>query len=70
MLAIDESLVDMTLARAQARPIHRGLFNRSYPEQVNFSPDGVNGEPQLATAEKGTLLLEALRLDCLAALQP
>lgn len=69
MLAIDESLVDMSLAGSQHTPIQRGLFNRLHAEQANFSPDGVNGEPHLATTEKGVLLLEALRLDCLAALQ-
>lgn len=73
MLALDESLVDLAAARnpvdSQAQAISRGLFNRLNPEQANYSPDGVNGDPTLATKEKGVLLLEALRADCLSFLE-
>ena len=65
MLALDASVVDMSLARAQAVHIRRGLFNRTAPEQANYSPDGVNGDPSLATKEKGESLLAALLADAL-----
>ncbi|MEM7465935.1 MAG: creatininase family protein, partial [Pseudomonadota bacterium] len=66
MLALDESVVDMDVAKPQPTRISRGLFNRSEPDQANYSPDGVNGDPTLATREKGQLLLRALSDDCLA----
>lgn len=69
MLAIDESLVNMSFAKAPetslVKPIARGLFNRSHPEQANYSPDGVNGDPSTANKEKGEVLLKALHEDCL-----
>lgn len=44
-------------------PIERGLFNRHRPDAPNYSPDGVNGDPTLATAEKGEALAAALWRD-------
>lgn len=68
MLAIDESVVDLSRARAQPVEISKGLFNRTEPDQLNFSPDGVNGDPTLASRSKGEKLLAALLTDCLEAI--
>ena len=65
MLAIDESVVQLEVAKAQPTPIVKGLFNRTDPEQHNYSPDGVNGDPSLASRDKGRILLQALLADCL-----
>ena len=67
MLALDESVVNLDLASPQATEIRRGLFNRTDPDQANYSPDGVNGNPCLASRQKGEALLQALLADCLAA---
>ncbi|MGR8948686.1 MAG: creatininase family protein [Gammaproteobacteria bacterium] len=68
MLAIDRSAVNLQLARPQATAISRGLFNRTEPSQANYSPDGVNGDPSLASEEKGRELLAALIEDSMAVL--
>ena len=74
LLALDDSLVSMEFARSpresNATPITSGLFNRTQHEQANYSPDGVNGDPSLATKEKGRLLLDALKADCLKIFRP
>ena len=66
MLALDESVVELDKAKPQVREIKKGLFNRTHPEQANYSPDGVNGNPCLASRAKGEALLQALLADCLA----
>ncbi|MGR8950232.1 MAG: creatininase family protein, partial [Gammaproteobacteria bacterium] len=68
MLAIDRSAVNLQLARPQATAISQGLFNRTEPSQANYSPDGVNGDPSLASEEKGRELLAALIEDSMAVL--
>jgi creatinine amidohydrolase len=68
MLAIDKAAVNLGLARPAPRRIVRGLFNRSDPEAPNYSPDGVNGDPSLASEAKGQALLAALLEDVLAAI--
>ena len=68
MLALDESVVDLNLASAQPVKISKGLFNRTEPDQLNFSPDGINGDATLASREKGEKLLAALLTDCLEAM--
>ena len=60
MLAVNPDVVTMTRALGNERPIERGMFNRKDPTQPNFSASGANGDPALATAEKGQLLLHAL----------
>ena len=65
MLAIDQSVVNLSLASPQKIPITRGLFNRTAPNQLNYSPDGVNGNPTLADKQKGVRLLDALLEDAL-----
>jgi creatinine amidohydrolase len=68
MLAIDEASVDLEVARAAPVRIVNGLFNRVDPSLPNFSPDGVNGDPSLATRWKGERLLAAMLEDILAAM--
>ncbi len=68
MLAIDESLVDLNLASAAPVEIIRGRFNRQDPSLPNYSPDGVNGDPSLATRWKGDRLLRALMDDIVTAI--
>lgn len=68
MLAIDATAVDMERARPQPTQIARGMFNRTDPDGPNYSPDGVNGDPTRATAEKGERFLAAIVDDIVAAL--
>lgn len=65
MLALHPETVDMGRALPAQTPIRRGLFNRTDPLAPNYSPSGVNGDPTLATAEKGRLLAAAMRDDVL-----
>jgi creatinine amidohydrolase len=65
MLALHPETVDMGRAVPAQTPIRRGLFNRTDPLAPNYSPSGVNGDPTLATAEKGRLLAAAMREDVL-----
>jgi creatinine amidohydrolase len=65
MLALHPETVDMGRAVPAQTPIRRGLFNRTDPLAPNYSPSGVNGDPTLATAEKGRLLAAAMRDDVL-----
>lgn len=64
MLAIDETLVKMELARgsmmACAQP---GALSRSNPESPNYSPTGACGAPELGNIQKGFQLLEAMLED-------
>ena len=69
MLAIDADAVDMSRAQAAPGAIERGRFNRHDPSLPNYSPDGVNGDPSLATREKGERLVGAMMADIFAALR-
>jgi len=68
MLAIAQGRVDMSRARPSPGEIRRGLFNRRNPEAPNYSPNGVNGDPTLATRTKGERLAAALLRDVMARL--
>ncbi|MEM7540732.1 MAG: creatininase family protein [Pseudomonadota bacterium] len=63
MLAIAPEQVDMSKAVSAVTRIERGMFNRSDPQGANYSPSGVNGDPTLASREKGEALLAALLED-------
>jgi len=68
MLAIDEAVVNLALACAAPERIVRGQFNRREPSLPNYSPDGINGDPTLATRWKGERLLSAIIDDVLWAI--
>ncbi|MGR9090262.1 MAG: creatininase family protein [Gammaproteobacteria bacterium] len=68
MLALAPAHVNLPVARPAPTPIVRGLFNRSDPDAPNYSPDGVNGDPTLATPAKGEALLGAMLADVLEAI--
>ncbi|MFO1435965.1 MAG: creatininase family protein [Gammaproteobacteria bacterium] len=68
MLALAPERVRMARAERQPTHIARGLFNRRDPNAANYSPSGANGDPTLATAEKGRRLLQAMREDVLNAI--
>lgn len=69
MLALAPEMVDLKLASAwDHRPI-RGRLDRLDPDAANYSPDGVYGDPTLATAEKGRRLLEAMQGDVLTSVK-
>lgn len=67
MLAIAPHRVEPGAARPGGARIERGLFNRHDPEAPNYSPDGVNGDPTLASPEKGEAFVQALWGDVHAA---
>lgn len=67
MLALAPGRVQHARARPAPRQIQRGRFNRLDPASPNYSPDGVNGDPTLASAAKGEQLLSAIVADMLAA---
>ena len=67
MLAIAPHRVEPGAARPGGTRIERGLFNRHDPNAPNFSPDGVNGDPTLASPEKGEAFVQALWEDVNAA---
>jgi len=69
MLALRPQQVDSNLARAwDSQPV-KGRFNRLDPDDPGYSPDGIYGNPALATVDKGHRLLEAIRADVLAAVR-
>ncbi len=57
--------VETGLARTAPLKIALGRFNRSLPEAPNYSPNGVNGDPTLASQPKGELLANALLAEVL-----
>jgi creatinine amidohydrolase len=65
MLAIDPEAVDMHYAIPAPAKIVSGQFNRNRPHLPNYSPDGVNGDPSLASKDKGKKLLAAMLDDVL-----
>lgn len=68
LLAIAPGRVDMRRAAPAATRIDNGVFNRREPDAPNYSPTGVNGDPSLATREKGERLLQAMLRDVLDAI--
>lgn len=70
MLVIAPDLVDMSKARPWvSRKMQSGPFSRD-PSNPNYSPDGVYGDPTLATKEKGEKLLAAMLEDVLDLCSP
>jgi len=66
MLAIVPDKVNMSLAKPWVRQkIQAGALVRNNKSQPNYSPDGVYGDPTLATKEKGEQLLKAMLEDIL-----
>jgi len=71
MLAIAPDKVNMSQAKPWAeREIQAGALVRNDQSHLNYSPDGVYGDPTLATKEKGELLLKAMLEDILELLNP
>jgi len=69
MLVIAPDLVRMDKALSwDRRAFERGPFSRGDPDQPNYSPSGIYGDPTLATREKGRQVLEAMLEDLLAEL--
>jgi creatinine amidohydrolase len=66
MLAIAQDKVNMSQAKPWARrEMQAGALVRTDKSHPNYSPDGVFGDPTLATKEKGELLLKAMIEDIL-----
>ena len=71
MLAIAPDKVNMSRAKPWAeREIQAGALVRNDKSHPNYSPDGVYGDPTLATKEKGEVLLQAMLDDCVEILNP
>jgi creatinine amidohydrolase len=67
LLAIAPERVDMTKARRwTSESMGRGKFVRGDSQHRNYCPDGVFGDPTLATREKGEQLLAAMLEDLMA----
>ena len=65
MLALAPNQVAMDKAVPALTRIERGIFNRTNAEAPNYNPSGVNGDPTLATREKGERLTRAILDDVL-----
>lgn len=66
MLAIAQDKVNMSQAKPWARrEMQAGALVRNDKSHPNYSPDGIYGDPTLATKEKGELLLKAMLEDIL-----
>jgi len=65
MLAIAPHRVRMEAATACTRGSGKGPLNRTDPAHPNYSPDGVYGDPRLASKQKGKLLVRAMLDDVL-----
>ncbi|MBA2411033.1 MAG: creatininase family protein [Gammaproteobacteria bacterium] len=59
----------MDLAQACTREVKSGPLNRNDPDAPNYSPSGVYGDPQLASREKGEILVQAMLEDLLMLLK-
>lgn len=71
MLAIAQDKVNMSQAKPWARcEMQAGALVRTDKSHPNYSPDGVFGDPTLATKENGELLLKAMIEDILELLNP
>lgn len=69
MLAIAPGRVALDIARPWiSATMAAGKLVRADPTHANFAPDGVFGDPTLATREKGEQLLDAMLADLAAAL--
>jgi creatinine amidohydrolase len=69
MLVIAPDRVNMSRAKPWAeREIQAGALVRNDQSHPNYSPDGVYGDPTLATKEKGECLLAAIVKDVLDAI--
>ncbi len=60
MLALAPERVQMQRAQPGLQSIQSGRFNRNNPSAPNYSPTGVNGDPSLASRDKGARLLKAM----------
>ncbi len=69
LLAVAPEQVVMGLAPDWSGGGLRGAFSRGDPQSPGYSPSGVYGNPRLASAAKGRLLLAAMLEDLLAALK-
>ncbi|MEA3412170.1 MAG: creatininase family protein [Pseudomonadota bacterium] len=69
MLALCPRRVEMGQARAWDEHRIEGRLSRLDPGDPNYSPDGVYGNPALATPDKGHRLLEAIREDVLTVIR-
>jgi creatinine amidohydrolase len=66
MLSIAPDKVNMSQAKPWAKQkMQAGALVRNDQSHYNYSPDGVYGDPTLATKEKGEVLLQAMLDDCL-----
>jgi creatinine amidohydrolase len=63
MLALAPERVDMSKAVACELNKVPGPFNRTDPQGPNYTPSGVNGNPTLASREKGEQLIRAILRD-------
>jgi creatinine amidohydrolase len=70
MLAIDADAVNMAKAATWDRSLQPGRLRRSDSAHPNYSPDGVVGNPTLASLEKGRMLLSAMLEDVSQSLRP
>ncbi|MGH8743287.1 MAG: creatininase family protein [Burkholderiales bacterium] len=69
MLAIAPEKVDMSKAAPWARrEMQPGKLVKNDPSHPNYSPDGVYGDPTLATQKKGKRLLAAMLEDLMDAI--
>lgn len=68
ILAIAPDKVDMARAERWDEREIKGRFSRTEPQDANYSPSGVYGDPTLASVEKGHKLLNAMLQDILAGL--
>lgn len=68
MLAIAPDKVDMARAERWDEREIKGRFSRTEPQDANYSPSGVYGDPTLASVGKGHRLLNAMLQDILAGL--
>ena len=65
MLAIAPETVDMHMAQTCTCKMTSGPLNRSRLNEPNYSPNGVYGDPRLASKEKGELFVQAMLNDLL-----
>lgn len=63
MLAIAPREVNLSRAVGNPKPIAAGVFNRSHPDEPNYSASGATGEPSLASTRKGEIIVEAILAD-------
>ena len=69
MLVVSPDKVQMDKAKpCDSKRFPPGRFSRNDKNSPNYSPDGVYGDPTLATAEKGRRVLEVIASDLLKAI--